>query len=118
MMQVRAIRLLTANIVLGAVSLSFFLGTPVGVAAASAASQPQEAPRGTFRLQAVAAPIISATLVQTIATSAWNPGSPDPSGVVYLPGPDRLEVTTRRSIRRPARATTVSISGRSHEAER
>jgi hypothetical protein len=93
MMRVRAIRLLTANIVLGAVSLSFFLGTTVGVAAASATSQPQEAPRGTFRLQAVAAPVISATLVQTIATSAWNPGSPDPSGVVYLPGPDRLEVT-------------------------
>jgi len=42
---------------------------------------------------AVAAPVVTATLVQTIATSAWNPASPDPSGVVYLPGPDRLEVS-------------------------
>jgi hypothetical protein len=41
---------------------------------------------------AVGAPTISATLVQTIATSAWNPASPDPSGIVYLPGPDRLQV--------------------------
>src|SRR2546426_10249267 len=84
MMRVRAVRLFTANVVLGAVSLPFFLGTTVGVGAAAAASQPEEALRGTFRLQAVAAPVISATLVQTIATSAWNPGSPDPSGVVYL----------------------------------
>ena len=41
---------------------------------------------------AVSAPTISAALVQTIATSAWNPASPDPSGIVYLPGPDRLQV--------------------------
>ena len=39
-----------------------------------------------------AAPTVTATLVQAIATSAWSPGSPDPSGVVYLPGPDRLVV--------------------------
>jgi hypothetical protein len=30
--------------------------------------------------------------VQTVATSAWNPASPDPSGIVYLPGSDRLQV--------------------------
>ena len=41
---------------------------------------------------AVAVPTINATLVQTIATSAFNPGSPDPSGVTYLPGTDRLHI--------------------------
>ena len=30
------------------------------------------------------------TLIRTVATSAYNPPSPDPSGVTYLPGPDRL----------------------------
>ena len=40
----------------------------------------------------VAAPVVTASLVQTIATSAWSPGSPDPSGIVYLPGPDRMMV--------------------------
>jgi hypothetical protein len=35
---------------------------------------------------------VTATMVQKIATSSWNPASPDPSGVEYLPGSDRLEV--------------------------
>ena len=35
---------------------------------------------------------MTATLVQTIQTSQWNPASPDPSGIVYLPGPGRLEI--------------------------
>ncbi len=38
------------------------------------------------------AAVVPATLVQRIATSAWSPASPDPSGIVYLPGADRLEV--------------------------
>lgn len=40
----------------------------------------------------VSVPTLTATLVQTIATSAWNLASPDPSGIEYLPGIDRLEV--------------------------
>ncbi len=36
--------------------------------------------------------IDTGTLVRTTATSAWIPGSPDPSGVVWMPGPDRLVV--------------------------
>jgi len=39
-----------------------------------------------------AATTVAATLVQTVATSNWNPASPDPSGVEYLPGVDRLIV--------------------------
>jgi hypothetical protein len=35
---------------------------------------------------------VPATLVQTIATSAWSPASPDPSGIEYVPGSDRLEI--------------------------
>jgi sugar lactone lactonase YvrE len=35
--------------------------------------------------------VATATMVQRIATSAWSPASPDPSGIVYLPGSDRLE---------------------------
>lgn len=35
---------------------------------------------------------IAASLVQVIQTSAWKPASPDPSGVVYLPDAQRLEV--------------------------
>ncbi len=41
---------------------------------------------------AAAAEVVTATHVQTIDTSAWNPAAPDPSGVVHLPGPDRLAV--------------------------
>ncbi len=40
----------------------------------------------------LAAPTVTGTLVQVIPTSAWNPASPDPSGVEYLPAVDRLEV--------------------------
>jgi len=42
--------------------------------------------------QAAAAPTdpIAATLVQMIPTSAFSPGSPDPSGVTYLPAKERL----------------------------
>ncbi len=40
----------------------------------------------------LSAPTVTGTLVQVIPTSAWNPGSPDPSGIEYMPGPDRLEV--------------------------
>jgi uncharacterized protein YjiK len=40
----------------------------------------------------LSAPTATATLVQTIQTSRWSPASPDPSGVVYIPGRDRLEV--------------------------
>lgn len=41
---------------------------------------------------ALAVPTVTATLVQTIQTSKWSPASPDPSGVAYIPGRDRLEV--------------------------
>jgi len=41
---------------------------------------------------ALAAPTVAATLVHTINTSNWNPASPDPSGIEYLPGVDRLIV--------------------------
>src|SRR5207247_1457511 len=39
-----------------------------------------------------AASVVTATLVQRIATSAWSPASPDPSGIEYLLGRDRFEV--------------------------
>ena len=39
-----------------------------------------------------AAPTVTATYVRTIATSAWTPASPDPSGIEYLPGTDRFAV--------------------------
>jgi Putative Ig domain len=42
---------------------------------------------------ALAVPTITATLVRMTDTSKWSPPSPDPSGVVYMPGRDRLEVT-------------------------
>ena len=41
---------------------------------------------------AVAAPVQTATLVQTIDTSKWDPASPDPAGVTYRPSRDRLLV--------------------------
>ena len=41
---------------------------------------------------ALDAPVDSGTLIQTIATSAFSPGSPDPSGVTYIPATDRLEI--------------------------
>jgi uncharacterized protein YjiK len=63
------------------------------IADARSASGPGRVVEATLeQVTAAAAPTVTATLVQTIATSAWVPGSPDPSGVVYLPGRDRLEV--------------------------
>ncbi len=41
---------------------------------------------------ALAAGVVTGTLVRTIATSSWSPASPDPSGIVYLPGSDRFVV--------------------------
>jgi hypothetical protein len=40
-----------------------------------------------------AAPTSSATLVATRDTSTWSPPSPDPSGVAFAPGADRLIVS-------------------------
>jgi uncharacterized protein YjiK len=37
-------------------------------------------------------PVVAANLVRRVNTSEWSPASPDPSGVTYLPGPDRLQV--------------------------
>jgi PKD repeat protein len=42
---------------------------------------------------ALAAPTATATLVATGDTSLWSPPSPDPSGVTYIPGTDRLMVS-------------------------
>jgi hypothetical protein len=81
-MRVHTARLIVANLVLGSASLAFVL-LPAGDAGAAPAST---------RPRVAAAPVISAKLVQKIATSSWSPASPDPSGIVYLPGPDRLEV--------------------------
>jgi hypothetical protein len=39
-----------------------------------------------------AVPTVTATHVQTIATSAFNPGSPDPSGIAYMAASDRLQI--------------------------
>ncbi|MGE5227586.1 MAG: Ig-like domain-containing protein [Planctomycetaceae bacterium] len=39
-----------------------------------------------------ATPVTTATLVRMIDTSKWSPASPDPSGIVYLPGSDRMQV--------------------------
>jgi uncharacterized protein YjiK len=41
---------------------------------------------------AVVEPPVTATLVQTIDTSRFSPASPDPSGIAYIPGRDRLEI--------------------------
>jgi hypothetical protein len=40
-----------------------------------------------------AAVSVTATLVQTIATSQFTPPSPDPAGLTYLPGDDRLMIS-------------------------
>jgi hypothetical protein len=39
-----------------------------------------------------ATPVSTATLVRMIDTSKWSPASPDPSGIVFLPGTDRMQV--------------------------
>ncbi|NNF56484.1 MAG: hypothetical protein HKN03_18815, partial [Acidimicrobiales bacterium] len=39
-----------------------------------------------------AATVDTATLVRMTATSGWSPGSPDPSGVVWIPATDRMLV--------------------------
>ncbi|HSJ44918.1 MAG TPA: Ig-like domain-containing protein [Euzebyales bacterium] len=41
---------------------------------------------------AAAAPTDTATLVRTVQTSAWSPGSPDPAGVVWTAAADELVV--------------------------
>ena len=99
-----------------AVSVAFVIGPAAGAVAASATPKPRGAREAhevrtltavggggpiaagsrtlrTHRPHAVAVPVTSTKLVQTIDTSKWSPASPDPSGIVYLPGPDRLEVS-------------------------
>ena len=78
MIRGRAHRLLVAAAVFGTVAFPLTIGRPANARAAT--------------LAAASPPTISASLVQVIDTSAWNPASPDPSGIEYLPGPDRLEV--------------------------
>jgi hypothetical protein len=46
-----------------------------------------------FLAQAPAAQAATWTLVRTIDTSAWNPPSPDPSGITYWPQADSLVVS-------------------------
>ena len=41
---------------------------------------------------AVTVPIVTAQLVQVIDTSTFSPASPDPAGIVYLPGTDRMQI--------------------------
>ncbi len=41
---------------------------------------------------AAAATLDTGTLIQMIPTSAWNPGSPDPAGITWMPGSDQLVV--------------------------
>ncbi|HSK90464.1 MAG TPA: hypothetical protein VK875_04040, partial [Euzebyales bacterium] len=41
---------------------------------------------------ALVAPVDTAGHVQTIDTSKWNPASPDPSGIVWMPAADELAV--------------------------
>jgi hypothetical protein len=42
---------------------------------------------------AAAAPTVTGSLVQTLQVSQLNPPSPDPAGVTYMPGADRIEVS-------------------------
>jgi hypothetical protein len=35
----------------------------------------------------------TSSLVRTVNTATWSPASPDPSGIEYLPGPDRLMIS-------------------------
>ena len=39
------------------------------------------------------AEVVHPTLVQTIATSAYTPSSPDPAGITYMPAQDRLLIS-------------------------
>jgi hypothetical protein len=45
------------------------------------------------QVAALDVPTVTANLIQTINTSLFSPSSPDPAGIVYLPGPDRLMIT-------------------------
>lgn len=68
---------------------------PSAVAHTRTTTQHPSFPRSShgMALAVAAAPVVTATLVQEIRTSQFSPASPDPSGVVYLPGPDRLEIS-------------------------
>jgi Bacterial Ig domain len=46
----------------------------------------------TLTAQAAVASSDAATLVQTLHVSQFNPPSPDPAGITYMPAADRLEV--------------------------
>ena len=37
-------------------------------------------------------PVVTAQLVRTIDTSQFSPASPDPAGIVHLPGTDRMQI--------------------------
>jgi hypothetical protein len=72
---------------------------------------------------AVEAAVVTASVVQVIETSQWDPASPDPSGVVHLPGSDELVVVdsevdettgaghTSTNLWQLTRSGTVTTSG-------
>ena len=64
----------------------------VAAVAAFAPAARVEASPAVPRSPVQAVPVDTATLVRTTATSGWIPGSPDPSGVAWMPGADRLVV--------------------------
>ncbi|HKE70733.1 MAG TPA: hypothetical protein VKB55_15845, partial [Nocardioidaceae bacterium] len=64
--------------------------TNLYIADAGAGKVTGEIVEASLQASAVAALAATGTLIRTVATSAYNPPSPDPSGVTYLPGPDRL----------------------------
>ena len=52
-----------------------------------------EVVEATLTADVVALAAVQPTTVRTVATSSWNPPSPDPAGVIYLPATDRLLVS-------------------------
>ena len=41
---------------------------------------------------AATVPVVIPELVQVINTGQFSPGSPDPAGIVYMPGSDRMQI--------------------------
>jgi hypothetical protein len=67
--------------------------TSLFIADAGAGDVSGEIVEATLEASAVAAlAAVNGMLIRTTATSAYNPPSPDPSGVAYLPGADRLMI--------------------------
>jgi hypothetical protein len=82
----RALRVAIAQVAFWSLLAGPGIGAAHGAVNAQARLGATRSMVASASLAAAAAPVEVATLIQTIQTSQFSPGSPDPAGITYIPG--------------------------------